>query len=101
MQISNIKNFEFYTLVFDVEGNEIILTLHDERGVEVDRFRMVYRPPVDNLLLTAIDNLLNRNRLHKFALKAVQLGQGVDKNSSLYRMVQSFAAAITAAQTRP
>lgn len=62
---------------------------------------VTYQGPVDNLLLTTVDNLLNRNRLHKFALKAVRPGQGIDKNSSLYRMIQSFATAITAAEKRP
>lgn len=82
------------------EAGMLRLTLEGD-GKTLDRLEVAYRPPVDNLLLTAIDNLLNRNRVHKFALKAVQLGQGVDKNSSLYRMVQSFASAITVAHTRP
>ena len=70
-------------------------------GRFLDRVQVPYHGPVDNLLLTTIDNLLNKNRLHKFALKAMRQGQGIDKNSSLYRMVQSFATAITAAGKRP
>lgn len=82
------------------EAGMLRLTL-EGGGKTLDRLEIAYLHPVDNLLLTAIDNLLNKNRVHKFALKAVQLGQGVDKNSSLYRMVQSFASAIAAAEKQP
>jgi len=77
------------------------LALDTLTGERLDYLELPYQGPVDNLLLTAIDNLLNKHRLHKFALKAVRQGQGIDKNSSLYRMVQSFATAITAADKRP
>lgn len=70
-------------------------------GEPLDEQEVTYQGPVDNLLLTTVDKLLERNRLHKFALKAVRPGQGIDKNSSLYRMIQSFATAITAAEKRP
>ena len=79
----------------------LVFTLETADGRQLDRETVPYHGPVDNILLTTVDNLIKRNRLHKFALKAVRLGQGVDKNSSLYRMVQSFATAITAAEKRP
>lgn len=78
---------------------EFTLTAID--GGQLDALTEHYHGPVDNLLLTSIDKLLKRNSIDKFALKAVQLGQGIDKNSSLYRMVQSFATAIMAADRRP
>lgn len=91
-----------YSITVDVPTpGTLELVLEIQGAGEVDRLSVPYSGPVDNLLLTGIDNLLNRNRLHKFALKAVRPGQGVDKNSSLYRMVQSFATAITAANSRP
>jgi hypothetical protein len=91
-----------YSITVDVRTpGTLELVLEIQGTGEVDRLSVSYSGPVDNLLLTGIDNLLNRNRLHKFALKAVRPGQGVDKNSSLYRMVQSFATAITAANSRP
>ena len=52
---------------------------------------------VDNLLLTGVDKLLQENTIDKSALSMVLAGQGIDKNSSSYRMVTSFAAAIMAA----
>ncbi len=72
------------------------LALSDGAGRELDRQDLDYQGHVDNLLLTGVDNLLRRSKLHKSALKSVAPGQGIDKNSSLYRIVQSLSAAITA-----
>jgi hypothetical protein len=60
------------------------------------RARIPIHGHVDNLLLTAIDKLLQENSIDKSVLKAVQLGQGIDKNSSFGRIVLSLAAAIRA-----
>ena len=79
----------------------LVFTLETTDGRQLDRETVPYHGPVDNILLTTVDNLIKRNRLHKFALKTVRGGQGIDKNSSLYRMVQSFAIAITATDKRP
>jgi wyosine [tRNA(Phe)-imidazoG37] synthetase (radical SAM superfamily) len=90
------------SITIDTPAPDVLsFTLEAADGTLLDRIEVPYRGPVDNLLLTGIDNLLNKHRLHKFALNAVRHGQGIDKNSSLYRMVQSFATAITAAEKRP
>ena len=91
---------EFRITVDLPDAGMLRLTL-EGAGHASDIMNVPYQGPVDNLLLTAIDNLLKRNRVHKFALKAVRLGQGIDKNSSLYRIVQSFATAVAAAEKRP
>jgi hypothetical protein len=62
--------------------------------------RMPYTGHVDNLLLTAVDKLLQEHTIDKSAITAVQAGPGVDKNSSLYRIVTSFASAIAATRQR-
>lgn len=72
------------------------LTLRGEGGQVIDNQEMAYQGHVDNLLLTTVDNLLGRNTIHRSALKAVEVGQGIDKNSSLYRIVISLAAAVMA-----
>jgi hypothetical protein len=88
----------FPSLHIDVPHAGIIrLTLQAADGGVVDIEDVVYQGPVDNLLLTAVDNLLRRSKLHKSALKIVTLGAGIDKNSSLYRIVQSFASAVAVA----
>lgn len=50
----------------------------------------------DLILLTGVDKLLQGHKIDKSALRTVQAGQGIDKNSSLYRMVTSFASAVEA-----
>jgi hypothetical protein len=51
---------------------------------------------VDNVLLTAFDKIVQESRLHRSALITVKLGPGIDKNSALCRIVQSFASALGA-----
>jgi hypothetical protein len=72
------------------------LQLTDQAGSEMASEDLPHTGHVDKLLLTGVDNLLKRSKLHESALRLVVVGQGIDKNSSLYRIVQSFAAAVTA-----
>ena len=51
----------------------------------------------DEILLTGVDKLLQRNTIDKSALTSIELGQGIDKNSSLCRIVTSFGSALAAA----
>jgi hypothetical protein len=53
-----------------------------------------YDGPVDNALLTAVDNLFKRNTIDRSALTKAVAGEGIDKNSSLARIVESFASAV-------
>ena len=87
------------TLTIDTpEAGMLRFVLRGSGGDEIDRVECAYSGPVDNLLLTTVDNLLKRSNVDRFALKAVELGSGIDKSSSLYRIVQSFAAAVAAAR---
>jgi hypothetical protein len=79
------------------EPGVLRLVLSDPAGEgELASQDIAYSGHVDNILLTGVDNLLKRSKLHKSSLKSVALGQGIDKNSSLYRIIQSLSAAITA-----
>lgn len=84
------------SLTIDVPGPGIIRLTLVRGGRTVDTVQLLYQGHVDNLLLTGVDNVLKRSRMHKSALRDVKLGAGIDKNSSLYRIVQSFASAIRA-----
>ncbi len=87
------------TVRIDMPAPDLLtFELVDGSGSVIASQTCAYERPVDNLLLTTVDNLLNRSRLDRLALNDVVLGEGIDKNSSLYRIVQSFAAAIAAAQ---
>lgn len=90
------------TIVIDCIDGNIVLTLHDEQGVVVDKQSVMpqrHSPAgqagVDNLLLTAIDNLIERNTMDKRVFRSVRVGQGIDKDSVLYRIVSAVALAIT------
>lgn len=86
-----------YTLRINTPTPELLtFELIDGDGTLVDSVECAYSRPVDNLLLTTVDNLLKGSSIDRFALIAVELGTGIDKSSSLYRIVQSFAAAIVA-----
>ena len=82
-------------LVIDTpEADLLRLTLQDRAGVVLDTLEAPIHGHVDNHLLTAVDILLKRNTMDRFALTAVLVGAGIDKNSSLCRIVTSFASAI-------
>ena len=86
-----------YIISIDMPAPELLtFELRSSDGEVIDTVECAYTRPVDNLLLTTVDNLLNRSSIDRFALIAVELGMGIDKSSSLYRIVQSFAAAIVA-----
>lgn len=85
------------TLDIDLIDGTILLTLRDAGGAVRASRNVPATGHVDNLLLTSVDKLLTSATLDRSALAAVQIGQGIDKNSSSYRIVQSFATAITAA----
>jgi len=84
-----------YTLTVDLDGpGALRLTLEGPGGPFT--LSVPFGGHVDNVLLTSVDKLVREHRIHKSALASVRAGAGVDKNSSLYRMVKSFAAAIAA-----
>jgi len=88
-----------YTLSIDTPAPGLLLfVLSEVGGPEINRIECAFSGPVDNLVLTTVDNLLKRSNVDRFALIAVELGTGIDKSSSLYRIVQSFVAAIAAAR---
>jgi len=86
---------ENHQLTIDMAGPDTLRLTFD--GIPAD---VPLKGHVDNVLLTAVDKLLQEHRIHKSAHVTVHAGAGVDKNSSLYRMVQSFAAAQRAALRR-
>lgn len=88
-----------YVLTIDSPiAGTLALELRDSTGALIRRTERAFSGHVDNLLLTAVDNLLEESRVDRFALKAVELGSGIDKTSSFYRIVQSFASAVAAAR---
>lgn len=84
-------------LIVDIPESHILrLILQDGTGQTLDTLDTPLEGHVDNILLTAVDKLLKRNSMDRFAFAAVTAGAGIDKTSSLYRIVKSFASAVSA-----
>jgi hypothetical protein len=64
----------------------------------VDSQDLPYQGHVDNLLLTGIDKLLQKHKIDRSALRTVTPGPGIDKNSSLDRIVKAFVSAVAVAR---
>lgn len=89
-----------YTLTIDLlVAGTLRFLLADEMG-QIDVVDVPYEGHVDNLLLTTVDNLIKKNSIDRSVLVTVHAGEGIDKNSSLYRIVLSFAAALAVATRR-
>lgn len=89
-----------YTLMVDVpEPGVLRLELTDERDNVLAFREMPYAGHVDNLLLTAFDNLVQESNLDRSVPITVTPGSGIDKNSALCRIVQSFASALGVGHT--
>jgi len=88
-----------YILTIDTPRQGVIsLLLTGSDGSPAASQELAYDGPVDNILLTAVDNLLKRHTIDRSTLVSVAAGSGIDKNSSLYRIVTSFASAVAAAR---
>jgi hypothetical protein len=49
---------------------------------------------LDTVLLVSIDNLLKRNKIDIPSLKTIEVASDIDKNSSLYKIVKTWIAAV-------
>ena len=87
-----------YLLVDMSQDGLLDFQLIDDRGQILAHENRPYEGHVDNILLTVVDNLLKRSKLHKSALTNAEAGQGIDKNSSLYRIVRVFSSVLAEAQ---
>lgn len=86
-------------LTIDLVEHGVLNLVLDRMGEVIDSERVPWEGPVDSILLTAVDNLLRRNTVDKSALSSVTAGPGVDKTSSLYRIVISFGSAVARANS--
>lgn len=84
-----------YTLIVDTPQPNVLALELVHQGRQVDTYQEPWQGHVDNVLLTIVDNFLRRNTIDASALDSVQLGQGIDNNSALCRIIQSFAGAIS------
>lgn len=84
-----------FRLVIDMPvPGTLRLELTRPDGTLLDAAEQLLEGYVDNALLTAVDNLLARSSIDRSAPIDAVAGPGIDKTSSLYRIVTSFASAL-------
>lgn len=92
-----------YRLVIDLPQPGLLrLTLSDSGGVVIAVADQPLEGYVDNVLLTSVDNLFKAHTIDRSAPIDAVAGPGIDKSSSLFRIVTSFASALAGpSATRP
>ena len=74
---------------------EIRLT---KAGKLIDALDFSFHGNLDDLLISSVDKVFKRNRIETSSLKTVRIGGDVDKNSSAYKIAQTFIEAIKASK---
>ena len=66
-----------------------------KRGrVLIDTLTFDFEANLDSVLISAVDKILERNRIETLSLKTVKVAGEVDKFSSAYKIAQTFIEAI-------
>lgn len=68
-------------------------------GTPVETFEIPPKGHLDEVLIPTLDDLLKRHRIDPLVLgKATIIAEAIDRNSSAYRIVHTWAAALKTAQ---
>ena len=59
----------------------------------VDALDFSFHGNLDDLLISAVDKILKKNRIRALSLKTVRVDGDVDKNSSAYKIAATFTKA--------
>lgn len=81
---------------------ELIINFKDRGKVElqlkygrvlIDSLTFEFESNLDMVLISAVDKILKENRIEELSLKTVRVEGDIDKNSSAYKIVQTFIGA--------
>jgi hypothetical protein len=72
---------------------KIEITLNEGKAV-LDTVNFEFDKNLDTLLIESVDKVLKRNKIDITSLKNIGLVGDIDKNSSLYKIVESFKSAV-------
>lgn len=84
-------------LINQIERNKLRLKLKEGKQV-LDTVDFAFDKNVDTLLIGSIDKFLKRNKIDILSLKTVNVSGDIDKNSSLYKVIQTWIAAVKTIQ---
>jgi len=83
------------TLLTKIEPNKITFKLLKNRRV-TDIEEMKYYNDISEVLISALDKLLKRNRLDVRAIKSYKVLDNLHKNSTSYKIVAAFIEGLKA-----
>ena len=75
----------------------VVLKLQDGRRL-IDTLTFEFESNLDSVLIAAVDKILKRNRIDTSSLKTVKATGEVSKDSSAYKIAQTFIEAIKASK---
>ncbi len=82
---------------FTGKRGEVELKLQDG-GRLIDTLTFDFEANLDSVLIVAVDKILKRNRIDTSSLKTVKVAGNVNKDSSAYKIAQTFIEAIKASK---
>ena len=69
-----------------------------QRSMFIDALDFSFHANLDDLLITSVDKIFKRNRIETLSLKTIKVAGNVDKNSSAYKIAQTFIEAVKASK---
>ena len=63
-------------------------------GKLIDTLDFSFQGNLDDLLIAAVDKIMKRNKIETLSLKTVKVSGKVNKESSAYKIAQTFIEAI-------
>ena len=80
---------------------EIIFEKHNQVSLiikngpkTIDRVGFQFNRNLEQVLISGLDKILNKNRMALLSLKRVRIGGEIDKNGLSYQIAQSFKKAL-------
>ena len=78
---------------FTEKRGEVVLELRDGKKL-IDSLTFEFEANLDSVLIAGVDKICKRNRIDTSSLKTVKATGNVNKDSSAYKIAQTFVEAI-------
>ena len=82
---------------FKEKRGEAVLELKDGKRL-IDTLTFDFEANLDSVLIAGVDKIMKRNRIETLSLKTVKVSGKVNKESSAYKIAQTFIEAIKASK---
>lgn len=85
-----------YNVKFKILHKDTVSVQLQERGLVVDDKTLTISQGLDNMLISALDKLLHRNRMGRLSLKSVEIRGKMESNRLSGMILKSVASALSA-----